>query len=1083
MNAPNGRNDSAVGVQDMQAAPPAADDVRSVNISNVVEEIVRAVRARVSSLRRPQATYRVQFHREFTFRRATELVPYWSALGISHVYASPYLKAAAGSTHGYDIVDHSRLNPEVGSAEDFQAFVRALRTHGMGHLLDFVPNHMGVGTDENPWWQDVLENGQGSRFASFFDIDWNPLKPDLECKVLLPVLGEQFGQVLESGQLILEFHDGAFSVRYFNRHFPIVPRTFERILRHRFDDLAAQMPADDPQFLEYQSILTAISHLPPRSETDPIKLDEGQREKEVVKRRLQRLCDESLVLRDWIRANVEIFNGRAGDPRSFDLLDDLLAQQAYRLSFWRVAADEINYRRFFDINELAALCMERPEVFERSHAFVFQLLSEGQLDGLRIDHADGLYDPTAYLWQIQRTYFLELCRMEFERQYAAAGGQTPNGAVLAALSESLPAGDLPARRPLVWPDVADALGKAYEAVCREEPRSPMSRPLYLAVEKILERNERLPENWPIFGSTGYDFLNEVNGLFIDDANAKAFDLTYARFIGGKMNLAELIYEAKRLIMRASMSSELHVLGHYLDRLSERNRWTRDFTLHGLIQALREVIACFPVYRTYTVGRQVLERDRRYVEQAVARAKRRNPDVSGAVFDFVRSMLLLQGDETLSDDDRRLQQSFVGRFQQYTGPMMAKAVEDTAFYRFNRLVSLNEVGGDPERFGLSVDEFHRHNLERQKQRPWGMLATSTHDTKRSEDVRARINALSEFPLEWRQRVSKWARLNKRKKSRLEGDFAPGRNDEWLLYQTLIGTWPFEPPRGPDLAAYVTRIQDYMTKAVREAKLYSSWIAPNEAYEQALREFIANILADDPVSAFRIDFEPFARQFAQCGLWNSLGQTLLKLASPGVPDIYEGTEIWNLCLVDPDNRQPVDYGLRERQLADLRAGWSGATDRRSWAAELVHSATDGRIKMFVHAIALELRHHCPELFTTGEYLPALAQGTRQKHVCAFIRRASPLAALVVVPRVTGRLAERPGMAPVGPATWNETRLPLPEGLKECGWKNMFTGECCGPAGNNGLALGEILGTFPVALLAATPVDAISRVNMMTVPGANP
>lgn len=1005
--------------------------------SQLADQLIDAVRQSVETERRPLATYRVQFHSEFKFQRATELVPYWKALGISDVYASPYLKAVPGSKHGYDIVDHSTLNPDVGNTEDYHQFTAALDANGMGHILDWVPNHMGVSSDNNGWWQDVLENGPGSKHSSYFDIDWNPPKTDLHGKVLLPVLGEQFGQVLESGQLRLEFQNGSFVVRYYGRRFPIAPPTFDRILRHRLDELDTVLPADNPIILEYHSILTAVSHLPAPSEIDPLKLAERYREQEIIKRRLQRLCEECPPLRDRIYENVEAFNGKAGEPASFDLLDKLLAEQSYRLSFWRVAADEINYRRFFDVNELAAVCMERPQVFEDAHAFVFQLLNDGLVDGLRIDHADGLYDPTAYLWQLQERRFLQLCHREFDQ---------------------LDANDTEAAH-MEWPEIEAVLKQKFTNLRESNTRAEVLRPLYLVVEKILEGNERLPATWPVHGSTGYDFVNDVNGLFVDGKNARKLEAIYSKFVGFKMALEELIYEAKRLILRASMSSELHVLGHSLDRISERSRWTRDFTLHGQIQALREVIACFPVYRTYTVGSGILERDRRYVEQAVARAKRRNHDISGALFDFVREVLLLDKPDTLSEEDLRLRQGFVGRFQQLTGPMMAKAVEDTTFYRYNRLVSLNEVGGDPQRFGVSVDDFHRLNQERQSQRPFAMLATSTHDTKRSEDVRARINVLSEIPEEWKRRVALWARWNKRKLQKLDGDLAPTRNDEYLLYQTLIGTWPLDPPHGEALPVYINRIQQYMIKAVREAKLYSSWIAPDEAYERATTAFVEAILSDDPMSPFRTDFEPFARQLAECGLWNSLGQTLLKLTSPGVPDIYQGTELWDFSLVDPDNRRPVDYEQRSKVLQQL----PGSSPQL--ASELMQSATDGRIKLFVHQVALDLRRRCPSLLTIGEYLPVAVTGARAEHVCAFVRRSGSTAALVVVPRLSAQLSDTLGTAPIGDAIWQDTAIALPKDVVKESWVNLFTNETIESPTNSNIPVSQLLKRFPIALLEAT------------------
>lgn len=1035
-------------------------------LSQIVDDLVHDVERSLQSQRWPNSTYRVQFNREFTFRHAAELVPYWKALGVSDIYASPYLKAVKGSTHGYDIVDHSVVNPDMGTFDDFHVFTAALAAHGMGHIVDCVPNHMGVGSDENAWWQDVLENGPGSRYALFFDIDWNPPVRDLQFKVLLPVLGEQFGTVLEDGQLRLEFQNGTFFIRYYNRRFPVAPKSYSMVLQHRLDELVAAMPPDDPNFLEYQSILTALSHLPSRTETDPAKLEERTREKEIIKRRLQRVCEDCPPLRDQIYQNVEIFNGRPGEPRSFDLLDSLLREQAYRLSFWRVASDEINYRRFFDVNQLAAICMERPDVFERAHELVFQLLEQGHVSGLRIDHADGLYDPTAYLWQLQERRFLQLCRVEFVRRCVESERElapADRDAVEAPSAEDSRVDECE------WSVVEAALKARFLKLRESDPHAAVIRPLYLIVEKILERNERLPQPWPVHGSTGYDFLNDVNGLFVAGQNARLFDAAYAKFVGSKTNFAELVYEAKRLILRASMSSELHVLGHSLDRLSERNRWTRDFTLHGLVQALREVIACFPVYRTYTVGGGVLERDRRYVEQAISRAKRRNPEVSSAVFDFLRQVLLFQGLESLSEEEISLRQNFVGRFQQLTGPMMAKSVEDTVYYRFNRLVSLNEVGGDPERFGVGVDEFHQLNIERLVQRPLAMLSTATHDTKRSEDVRARINVLSEMPDEWKHRTSQWARWNKRKKTKLDGDLVPSRNDEYLLYQTLIGTWPFESPHGDALAEYVGRIQEYMTKAVREAKQVSSWVAPNEPYERALLTFIESILCDEPLSAFRVDFEPFVQKIAGCGLWNSLAQTLLKLTSPGIPDIYQGTELWHFRLVDPDNRRNVDYQSRIESLTALQATPRGGSGRFNVAAELIANAIDGRIKLFVHGETLAFRRRCPDLFTTGEYHPVEATGTQAAHVCSFLRRRGNDAALIVVPRLNWQLSGTRQSAPTGSETWGDTALRIPKGFQARMWRNVFTDETVTVKAGDSVLVADLLRLFPVGLLEGTSSNA--------------
>lgn len=1017
------------------AANPAANQVDPA--AQLASQMMAHAERTIAALPQPAATYRLQLHHQFRFAEATAIIPYLRRLGISHCYASPYLKAVKGSEHGYDIVDHGQLNPEIGSEADFDRFVATLRQNGLGHILDFVPNHMGVGSNENPWWQDVLENGPSSQYAGYFDIDWTPLKTDLLHKVLLPVLGEQFGRALENQRLQLEFADGAFSLAYYDRRFPIAPRTYAMVLAHRLDELTATLGPESVDALEFQSILTALNHLPPRETNDPAKRAERDREKEIIKRRLRTLCEQSPAILDFIQNNVKLFNGTAGDPSSFDLLEQLLDEQAYRLSHWRVASDEINYRRFFDVNGLAAVCMEQPEVFARSHAFVLKLIETGKLDGLRIDHADGLYDPAGYLRNLQVERLLQFCRVEFQR---IKPGDT-NQAALPFES--------------FVPRLRAEAGSNYQG--RKALES--AKALYVVVEKILERNERLPQDWPVAGTSGYDFLVDVNSLFVVTQHEKAFNTIYEKFIGEKYSFEEMVYHCKRLIMKVSMSSESHALGHQLDRISECQRWSHDFTLNGLTLALREIVACFPVYRTYIVSERVDERDRVYIEQAVARAKRRNPADSTEIYDFIRDLLLQKGLDRAGEKEKQLRANFVGRFQQFTGPMMAKAVEDTAFYRFNRLVSLNEVGGDPSRFGLSVAAFHQQNLERQNRYPHSLIALSTHDTKRSEDVRARINALSEIPSRWKECVLKWSRWNKRKKVKFDGDLAPSRNDEYLLYQTILGTWPAVSPTGTALDEYVERLCQYMTKALREAKVNSSWISPNEGYERATHEFIKSILATEPASAFRVDFEPFADLVMRWGWWNSLSQTLLKLTCPGVPDTYPGTEVWSLRLVDPDNRRPVDFQQLEQQLATLeqRAADSGRT---ALLKNLVDRASDGNVKMFLHQQALQLRQEAPGLFTTGQYLPLEVVGSQAEHVCAFARVQGNTQAIVAVPRFVASLVPG-GQPPLGDSVWMDAAVLLPAELRGAGWKNYFSQEPLEISGDR-LHVGQALAHFPVSLL---------------------
>jgi len=1037
-------------------------------IAAATDAVFEAVQRDLAARRLPEATYRLQLHQRFTFRDASGIVPYLAELGISDCYLSPYVKARAGTTHGYDIVDHNALNPEIGGEEDLAAFVSALHANGMGQIVDVVPNHMGVHSGENAWWIDVLENGPGSPYASFFDIDWMPLKPDLSNKVLLPILGDQYGKVLENQQIVLAFDDGAFFVRYYERRFPLAADTWDRVLKHRIEELEQRLGADEPPMLEYRSVLTAIAHLPRRNETDPEKMNERRREKEVIKRRLVELDQASPDVHAFIAENVALFNGTPGDPRSFDLLDQLLLDQSYRLAYWRVAADEINYRRFFDINDMAAICMENPDVFEKTHALILRLLDDERVNGLRIDHPDGLYDPAEYLGRVQKARFLQLCHKELE----ALRLSTVEG--LAADRDFGSSDEAERGEVCTWELLAPRLTERFEALLRNEQEPGLTRPLYVVVEKILEPGERLPEHWPVFGTTGYDFLNVANGLFVDPSQAKTLDALYAKFLRRRINYKELVYRCKRLIMRASMSSEVNVLGYQLDRISERNRRSRDFTLNSLTEALREVIACFPIYRTYVKSDSVLDRDRRYIEQAVSRAKRKNLATNSSVFDFVRDILLLNDPERPDEATKAAERSFVGRFQQVTGPVMAKAVEDTSFYIYNRLTSLNEVGGDPERFGTSVAAFHQQNLQRQAHWPHSLLATSTHDTKRGEDVRTRIDVLSEILREFRARIFRWARMNQGKKTVLEDEPAPCRNDEYLMYQTLLGTWPLEPLAGAAQESYIERIRQYVLKATREAKAKTSWVSPNEAYERATSEFVTALLGPTRRNAFLADFEPFARRVAELGIWNSLSQTLVKFASPGVPDLYQGTELWDDSLVDPDNRRPVDFEHRRELLQSLRERIDSRPESLpELVSELVESRFDGRIKLYLIWRMLRFRRERPGLCTTGRYVPLDATGAQKEHVCAFARKSADSVLLVVAPRLIGGLVGSSGRPPIGEEVWTDTELFIPRPLLARRYRHVFTGDILEGSGSTGdpstsdrLSLARILAIFPVA--AFEPID---------------
>jgi len=1034
--------------------------------THLIESLLsKTARALAERRRLPESTYRLQFNGQFTFREARDLVPYLNDLGVSDCYASPYLMARPGSLHGYDISEHNRLNPEIGSDEDYEGFVAALRQRGLGQLLDVVPNHMGIG-NSNLWWNDVLENGPSSPYAGFFDIDWHSaLKPELQDKVLLPMLGDPYGKALESGQLTLHYDGGAFSIHYFDNHFPVSPDTYDRVLRLRINELEEELGATSEAFIEYQSIVTAVTHLPPRSATDPAQVAERQREKEVIKRRLATLADANPTVRAHVEETVLAFNGQLKEAHSFDRLDDLLNAQAYRLSNWRVAADEINYRRFFDVNELAALSMEKAPVFEATHELILRLLGQGRVTGLRIDHPDGLYDPREYLQRLQAHYALGVARSVFEadtefRHKPEAPAKDDGSPSLAKDSPSL------ALQACVWEEIEGPLLEALRQSAAGSADSPFRRPLYVVVEKILGRGEPVPEDWPVYGTTGYEFLNQLGGLFVQGENAGPFTRIYERWRGRDVPFAEVVHQKKFLILQVSLASELHVLAHQLDRLSEQNRWSRDFTLNSLRHALREIIACFPVYRSYISGEPIRPRDRAYVLTAVARAKRMNPAISESLFDFARDMILLKYPEGASDEDREAQRRFVGKFQQVTGPVMAKGLEDTAFYVYNRLVALNEVGGDPDTFGVSPAAFHRHNKQRQERWPYSLSATATHDTKRGEDVRARLDVLSELPHEWQKALPRWGRLNKKYRVQLDDLTAPDRNDEYLFYQTLVGAWPLEAFEGQVASEFIARVQAYMKKATHEAKVHTSWVNPHPAYDDGVRQFVARTLDRAASAAFLAEFQAFQRGVSHYGLLTSLSQVLLKIASPGVPDTYQGTELWDFSLVDPDNRRPVDYGLRRRLLDELKARAAEVgPGLAEFARQLAASKEDGRVKLYVTWRALHARRDHPGLFTTGEYLPADVVGSRHDHVCAFVRRREGGVAVAAAPRLMTRLVPKAGELPLGAAVWEDTRLLLPGVEPGRRLRNVFTGEevtVDEQEGKATVAAAALFAHFPVALL---------------------
>jgi (1->4)-alpha-D-glucan 1-alpha-D-glucosylmutase len=957
----------------------------------------------VAALRIPSATYRFQFHRRFRFEHAVALVPYLEALGVTDLYASPIFQARRGSSHGYDVTDLTRLNVELGGEGNFDPLVKALQEHGMGLLLDIVPNHMAASV-ENRWWTDVLESGQGSPFSGFFDIDWHSPKKALNSKVLLPILGGPYGRMIEEQELSLRLEKGGFIVHCHSVRLPVSILSYPRILSLRLSSLEETYGPDHPSFRELWDLITSIEHLGKTAPADAESARDRNASGEGIKERLLRLYTERHEIREHIDETLRMVNGRKGDPSSFDPLDRILSEQHYWLSFWRLANEEINYRRFFAVSDLVSLRVEDPRVFDAAHELVLRLAGEGKITGLRVDHVDGLYDPHGYLVRLM------------QRLTGAEDDPPPAG-------------------------------------------------FYVLVEKILGEEETLPPEWPVHGTTGYDFLNALNGVFISARGVKALDDVYARFSGIPQDFRETAYRSKKLIMDTLFAGEMHSLGQHLGRLAEQDRYARDLPRKELRAALIEVTACFPVYRTYARGLDLSARDIRHITKALKWAQQRSTEASTPVFDFLRRVLLLEIPPALAGAEREEWLRFLMRWQQFTGPIMAKGFEDTSLYIYNRLVSMNEVGGNPASAGVPVNAFHGRCGTAADRWPHTMNATSTHDTKRSEDVRARINVLSEIPEEWEKRLQHWSRQNAGKKRIVNGIATPDPGEEILLYQTLLGAWPLEEEELPGLEP---RIESYMVKAMREAKIHTRWIRPNNAHEAAVKEFVASLLEDPSpdTNAFLADFLPFQRKISHYGAINSLAQLLLKIASPGVPDMYQGTELWDFSLVDPDNRRPVDYPRRARLLQDLMTMESpGAAPL---PPDLLSTWEDGRVKLFVTYKALSFRRERKDLFLDGAYVPLPVTGGVKEHALAFARNRGDAWAIAAVPRLATRLAP-PGEFPLGLGAWGaRTAIRLPPELPGR-WRNAFTGEILHAAGGDGaklLHLHAVFHDFPVALLEGLP-----------------
>jgi (1->4)-alpha-D-glucan 1-alpha-D-glucosylmutase len=961
--------------------------------------------------RLPASTYRVQLTKELTFRHALELVDYWDQLGITDVYLSPFLEARPGSSHGYDVVDPRKINPEIGNEADLGALHEALAARHMGMLVDVVPNHLCVTTNDNPWWNDVLACGPRSPYARTFDIDWRPPKPELRDKVLLPVLGDQYGKVLESGDLRIGESEGALSVHYGDRRFPISPASAATLLAGALARLRSRASPGASGATSAASdgtgaLIASIEELIRQLETEPFcgdvaahdrphPMDDRQRRRQAGPDRLRQILANHRRARVALDEELAAINGQKGQPRSFDRLEQLLAVQSYRLSFWRVAAEQINYRRFFDINDLAAIRVEDPAVMDAVHARIFDLVDRGWITGLRIDHVDGLRDPRAYLDRLA-----ERC---------------PN--------------------------------------------------LFVVVEKIIADDERLPRAWAAEGTTGYRFLNQVYALWIARAGERPLRALYDDIRVVRQPFADIVHDSKGLILQSSMSGELSVLARRLERISEQHRWSRDFTLGTLQQALTETIASFPVYRTYIAAgdTEVPPQAVQHVHAALAAARRRNPAIDGSVFAFLGEVLLMRDPDGLGDAERAERRDFIARFQQLTGPVMAKGLEDTAFYRYFPLLALNEVGGGPERFGAPVDDFHRAMEERARERPAALSATSTHDTKRGEDARVRLDLLSEIPGEWAAAVAEWRDIAAQLKPRVDGAPVPDPEDEYYIYQTLVAAFPLRPRgEGPE-PSFTARVQAAVEKAVREAKRNSSWIDPNGAYEQATAEFIARLL--DPAGPFLPRLTKFLMVIRRPSSLTALSQLIVKATAPGIPDFYQGSELWDFNMVDPDNRRPVDFAARRRILSEvLRDG--PARDRLLAALarapeppdrELVDDPfADGRVKLWMTATLLRARRRERELFARGGYIPLVAEGERRENVVAFARRWQGRIAVTIVGRFFTQL---PGAA-VGEA-WSDTALLLPPEVPVTGLTDELTGRAC-EITDARIPLASLLRASPFAVL---------------------
>lgn len=928
-------------------------------------------------MRIPEATYRIQFNPSFGFKAARGIIDYLARLGITDIYASPIFKAKKGSSHGYDIVDSNQLNPELGEYIDFEELIKEAKNYRLGWLQDIVPNHMAFDS-ENYMLMDILEKGKNSKYFHFFDIKWDHYYESLKGRLLAPFLGKFYAESLEDAEIQLRYGENGLIIEYYDLRLPVKLNSYVEVFKHNLNLLEERQGLNNPDLIKFLGVLNLFEAVSSQSE-DNEQYDQIKHAKIM----LWGLYSENQQIRAFMDENITLFNGKKGDSGSFNALDNLLSGQLFRLSFWKVAAEEINYRRFFNINQLISLRVEDTEVLDYTHDLIFKLVREGKISGLRIDHLDGLYDPTNYLKKIK------------ER----------------------------------------------------------TEDIYIIVEKILGREEKLPSFWPVQGTTGYDFMNKVNGLFCNKLHEKEFSRMYYEFTGLHNSYDDLVCEKKRLIIGKHMAGDIDNLAQFMKKNSSKDRYGKDITLYGLRRALVEVMAFFPVYRTYINYEIFSDNDRLYIKDAIEKARKKSPGLSYEL-NFIEKFLLINFQNHLQEEEKKLLIDFAMKSQQFSGPLMAKGFEDTVLYIYNKLISLNEVGGNPNSFGCLLEEFHEFNKNRGL---YSLNATSTHDAKRGEDVRARINVLSEMPKEWKHNLEIWGRINRIKKKIINDKYMPDENDEYFFYQTIIGALPFYEI---ERLYFIRRMRDYIIKAVREAKVHTAWIKPDTEYEDACVSFVDEILRPCEENKFLGDFLKFQKKVSFYGIFNSLSQVLIKTTSPGIVDFYQGTELWDFSLVDPDNRRPVDFQKRMNFLAEIRD--KEEKDILGLISELFASKEDGRIKLFLIYRLLRVIRSFPCIFKEGDYIVLKTEGKHKNCLVSYARKYQDNWAIIIAPRFFTNLVKE-GELPLGEHVWGDTEIILPEGAPYL-WRDALTGQIID--GRGAILIGTALKNFSQALFISSP-----------------